>query len=397
MAATLPPISPGWTTHESSTHPGKFYQYNNSTGQTRWTSGSGNAGGRLGNSGNGAPSPSATKGRGISAADASPAATQSPDMTGPMEERITTVIPAKGGPSYSFSPGGAKSTRHGGRDAGITNQEWADPAAKAFYEKGKHAEHRMFYSQSECGDCCGHEPECMCTICVCGNHRCPPVLRHIPYPNLKSEYRKKYPGWDRFPDKVRPKHRGPFNPAPVPGMYDRRQWATPDGQTRARPLPDGGRPQLPFEGQTEYKDAFVPKRPDDPTATSPERTLDPVPFAGTTEHRAAFQGDAADPAKPILPSDPPFETGPFKGDTEHRTRYLGRQGDGARKGRPAADPWKKGPPRDLSTSYQGDYLPHRGQLCPARLLARKKPGQDDHMHYHFTGQFNQLGDPLYNS
>lgn len=298
-------------------------------------------------------------------------------------------------PTLSPSP---KSTASSGRANVVTHSldGWSDPKAKEFYERGKAAEQRMFYSQSECGDICGHEPECMCTICICGNHRCPEPLRHVPYGELKSEYAKRFPGWEKaFPRRHKGKVMAAFKPTPVPGMYDRKSAAPAEAVPRARPLPDQRRPQLPFEGQTEYKDSFVPKQPDERWEKLKDYPMDPIPFDANTESRAMFDGTPGEPAKPLKAGEEPFERGPFKGVSEYDDRFRGEGGDGKRRGPPQAKPWVKGPPRVLRSQYRDEYTGDGGLLCPARLLPQKKPGKDAHMHYHFTGQFNKLGDPLY--
>lgn len=289
-------------------------------------------------------------------------------------------------------------TRSSNSPKGVTSHSldgWSDPKAKEFYEKGKAAEHRMFYSQSECGDMCGHEPECMCTICLCGNHRCPEPLRHVPYGDLKSEYTKRFPGWDAFPARQKGKQSSAFKPTPVPGMYERKAAMPAEAVPRARPLPDQRRPQLPFEGQTEYKDTFVPKQPDERWQRLRDHPMAPIAFDAVTEHRTMYDGTPGEPAKPLKQGEVPFDNGPFQGLTEYDDRYRGEPG-AAQKGKKAAPkPWAKGPARQLKSQYQDEYTGNGGLLCPARLLPQKKPGKDAHMHYYFTGQFNRLGDPLY--
>lgn len=253
----------------------------------------------------------------------------------------------------------------------------------------------MFYSQSECGDVCGHEPECMCTICICGNHRCPEPLRHVPYGELESEYRKKYPGWDAFPRRHKGKPSAAFKPTPVPGMYDRKAAQAAEAAPRMRPLPDQRRPQLPFEGQTEYKDTFVPKQPDERWPRMKDHPMEPIGFDATTEQRAMYDGTPGNPAKPHKTGETPFEEGKFQGDSEYDDRYKGAKGDARRRGPNQAKKWEKGAPRDLRSQYRDEYTGDRGLLCPARLLPQKKPGLDAHMHYKFTGQYNRIGDPMY--
>lgn len=258
------------------------------------------------------------------------------------------------------------------RTTGITSHTldgWSDPKAKEFYERGKAAEHRMFYSQSECGDLCGHEPECMCTICICGNHRCPEPLRHVPYGDLRSEYSKRFPGWDTYPTRQKGKVSGAFRPTPVPGMYDRKTAAPAEAAPRARPLPDQRRPQLPFEGQTEYKDTYIPKQPDERWQQLKDIVVDPIPFEATTEHRTMFDGTPAEPAKPVKHGETPFERGPFQGVSEYDHRYDGQPGQLRRPAQQQPRKWTKGPPRSLKSQYQDEYTGNGGLLCPARSVS----------------------------
>jgi len=213
----------------------------------------------------------------------------------------------------------------------------------------------------------------------------------VPYPNLKSEYQKKFKPFPFDDNRYRAPERKPFHgPAykPAPAKYP----AHPP-QQRQQKLQEAPLRPLPFDGTTTYKDNFIPREIDPKDPKKPQEAKPSLPFTGNTEYRKAFDGKEGAPAEPVRPLNKPAESGPFNGSTEHRDQYQGRPGPLEK---PTKEPFQYdyGPPRDLQSSK--DMFPrHKGVLCPARLLKHKKPHEDCHMHFHFSGQFNELGDPLY--
>jgi len=271
-----------------------------------------------------------------------------------------------------------------------------DPLVSATYEKSKEMTAR-FESGSECGICCGEDPECICTICNCGNHRCPPCVVSVPYPDLKTEYQKKFKPWDGTDNRYRRPQDKPFSAPAAPD-----HWKTTNSNYKGHPIEPRSRPpkdplssSLPFEGVSTYRENFVPKEWDPKDAKKRLEAGPMLPFTGNTEHRTAYKGKPGDAASPFSELHKVPDTGPFLDSTEHKDAYQGRPNDAEPRKPSKAVPYKYGPNRNLKTGYQEDYPGHPGQLCPARLLRPKKPAHDCHHHFHFTGQFNSVGDPLY--
>eukprot|EP01084_Bolivina_argentea_P115888 206004_1 len=150
---------PGWRKIGSRKHPGSFFWLQESTGRTQWH-------------------PPAADDRENQAShfnlNKAHVARPSTAPTKPSKHRIRQLqnsgaSPIRGGPLF-------------------------DPITVGVLEKAQ-ALNDKFASSSVCSICCGEDPECICTICNCGNHRCPQHWHHVPYPNIKTEYQKKYPEW----------------------------------------------------------------------------------------------------------------------------------------------------------------------------------------------------------
>lgn len=250
---------------------------------------------------------------------------------------------------------------------------------------------------SECGLCCGEDPECICTICICGMHRCPMRAIHMPYGPLGTEYTTRYPRWPGAPREPPRAPREPHRPRAAPGAYEpsSRAFKGGPGAERARAPPDSTGVKLPFRSTTTYRDTYVPKGAGDGRERPDRSQLPPrAPFAGTTEYRAGYQGVPGDAAAPVEPVDKALESGPFDPHTEYRDRYVGKPGRVERRPR-ETEPWSYGPRRDLESAYRRDYVPQKALLCPARLLKPKRPVDDEHQHFHPTGTVNLMGDTLY--
>eukprot|EP01002_Notosolenus_urceolatus_P003598 NODE_1951_length_1241_cov_171.628356_g1619_i0.p1 GENE.NODE_1951_length_1241_cov_171.628356_g1619_i0~~NODE_1951_length_1241_cov_171.628356_g1619_i0.p1 ORF type:complete len:331 (+),score=76.91 NODE_1951_length_1241_cov_171.628356_g1619_i0:77-1069(+) len=305
--------------------------------------------------------------------------------------RVTSAPPSRGHAGLAASDGAAARHPAGGREDILA---LSDPI-KSLKGTGLGIPQHL-KSGSECSVCCGDNPECICTVCICGCHRCPPVTNTKPFNGL-SEYQKKFKPWEAGGDRYRRKPGKPLHTKAAPGAWNTSNSMVPHPpQARAQREKDTANPRLPFDGTSHYRDSFIPKEIEEKSPKDRKKADAQLPFDGTTEQRKAFQGFNGKPADPCSPPNKPLDATPFLGTTENRDEFQGRPTELERR-KKDKESWEYGPPRDLNSSYRDNYDGKTGYLCPARLLKSKKHAHDGHLHFHFTGQYNTLGDPLYSA
>jgi len=182
-----------------------------------------------------------------------------------------------------------------------------------------------------------HAEDCICTICTCGKHACPPTPRSTHYPTtLSSEARSSYSG--RFEPAVRAQR------------------------------PDTWKPRnVPFEGEsttrTDFKDyGIVPRSQARRTAADLMDTgvgRSHVPFDDTTTHKSDFPAHPLGTRQPAKPLQANLSTlGPDDRDfaTEGRTCYVPH----ALQSRQARPPEQARPslPFVGTTTNKSDFAPH---------------------------------------
>ncbi|KAJ7568276.1 hypothetical protein O6H91_01G025700 [Diphasiastrum complanatum] len=207
---------------------------------------------------------------------------------------------------------------------------------------------------------------CMCTLCTCGQHKCPPKrdlgASGFP-PDRKSEYIQKYPAWPLAARKAHKPPPAPINEAPFSGLttyhvdfekkkIPQRQRHVPSGKTLENCIPSGELTDAVSEYATRFtKFPVQPRHPhqkppvqansapfDDrttnkcdykqwplviraPTKQAENSKSDGV-FDDITTYKVAFW-DKSKNLKPFRRTEKPklVETGPFHGTTTHAADY----------------------------------------------------------------------------
>lgn len=144
------------------------------------------------------------------------------------------------------------------------------------------------------------EVGCVCTICTCGVHHCPPtpMERHSYEPGLASDYASKFKGGSV------PVHR--------------------------QPKPEYVHASKPFEGTTEHKDNFVTLENAQRSNIKPKAgavTLgylygDERKFQPGSMYRDNFTGKPGQKAANYKPADTFLQSGKFDGDTTSRAAFV---------------------------------------------------------------------------
>jgi hypothetical protein len=199
-----------------------------------------------------------------------------------------------------------------------------------------------------------HRENCVCTVCTCGRHHCPPpVAEKLPFEGNSTSHldydRKplpgktarppsaytpgpKFEGTSRYQDEFTAKEMCPFAPvaqAPRPAPVPFEGQSTSRSDYDAKPLPGrtvrqgpsytpGGR----FEGESEYHRDFRPPSPDAYARPGPAPHLADrphIPFEGITENRAELTPKPL-PERVVRPGATYSPGGKFEGESEsHRT------------------------------------------------------------------------------
>lgn len=230
-------------------------------------------------------------------------------------------------------------------------QSQQQPASSSPYPAGLRARDLPAYNTD-------HEESCICTVCSCGRHACPPTPRISHYdPSIVSESRGSY--------------RGIFSPA-------KRAGAPTSFHSR----------DIPFEGEStskaDYKNhGIVPRRSGPPNSSYTDTGIgrNGAPFDDTTSNKSDY------PAHPIFPRS---SGGPREGNlstqgiddrdfsTEGRGQYVPHPIQPRGNGRPMDSPIQSLPFRGTSTNH-ADF-PAYANARPSVPKFRSggfQPSQDD--------------------
>lgn len=236
-----------------------------------------------------------------------------------------------------------------------------------------------------------HEADCICTVCSCGRHACPPTPRTNHYePGLMSEARASYSGRFVPAQRVRPNDNWKPHNARFEGTtthqedYAHPGAAAPRRALNRSALMDTGvlNSSAPFDDTTTHKSDF-PAHPIRPR--SARAPLDGgLEFGGDsrdfhTENRAnfvphAFQPRRSGPVETLRPSLP------FHGASTAATDYTAFPG-----ARPAvpkfrSGEWEASPDeRDFHSEFRASFTPKSVAPCPAIPVATSSKPLSGHV------------------
>ncbi|EUR72335.1 hypothetical protein PFBG_02429 [Plasmodium falciparum 7G8] len=170
---------------------------------------------------------------------------------------------------------------------------------------------------------------CVDEICTCGFHRCPRIIKSIPFEG-ESNYRSEF-GPKALPELPPQIYMKPPKPLPFEGQTNyRSEFGESNYRSDYGPKPLPELPpriemklpkSLPFEGESNYRSEFGPK----PLPELPPKIYmqppKPLPFEGESNYRSEFG------PKPLPELPPRHETKlvkqlPFEGESSYRTEYI---------------------------------------------------------------------------
>lgn len=237
-----------------------------------------------------------------------------------------------------------------------------------------------------------HEEDCICTVCSCGKHACPPTPRETRYdPNMTSEARQSYNGVFSpakrvgAPDQYKPRENVPFEGESTHKADYRNHGVLPrhtGGPTRGALMDTGvGKSQSPFDDTTTHKSDF-PAHPLAPRKSGGPRdgnlsTLGPDERDWSTEGRNAYRPHPLQ-ARGSRPTEGLPLSLPFSGTSTHKSDFPAYAN-----ARPSVPKFKfhehapSPEDRDFSTEGRTHFTPKERETCPAipvAVAAKSQPG-----------------------
>ena len=237
-----------------------------------------------------------------------------------------------------------------------------------------------------------HEEDCICTVCSCGKHACPPTPREAHYdPNMTSEARQSYNGVFSpakrvgAPDQYKPREGVPFEGESTHKADYRNHGVLPrhtGGPTRGALMDTGvGKSQTPFDDTTTHKSDF-PAHPLVARKSGGPRdgnlsTLGPDERDWSTEGRNAYRPHPLQ-ARGSRPQEGLPLSLPFSGTSTHKSDFPAYAN-----ARPSIPKFKfhehiQSPEdRDFSTEGRTHFTPKERESCPAipvAVSAKSSPG-----------------------
>ncbi|SCM20942.1 subpellicular microtubule protein 1, putative [Plasmodium berghei] len=161
---------------------------------------------------------------------------------------------------------------------------------------------------------------CVDEICTCGFHRCPKIIKPLPFEgesNYRSEFGPK--PLPELPPRVETKlvkslpfegesnYRSEFGPKPLPEI-----------QPRVENKPHK---TLPFEGESNYRSEFGPKPLPELPPRVETKLVKSLPFEGESYYRSEFGPKPLPEIQPRV-ENKPHKTLPFEGESNYRTEYV---------------------------------------------------------------------------
>jgi hypothetical protein len=235
-----------------------------------------------------------------------------------------------------------------------------------------------------------HEESCICTVCTCGKHACPPTPRVNHYdPNMASESRQAYTG--KFvpakragaPDQYKP-HDAPFEGISThTASYPNHGPIAPrKSPPRSSMMDTGvGRNQTPFDDTTTHKSDY-PAHPLAPRSSGGPKqgnlsTLGNDDRDFSTEGRTVYVPHPLQSRKSRAPEElrPSI---PFQGVSTNKSDFPHHVN-----ARPSIPKFRSSgfqpnpEDRDFATENRGNFIPMTIETCPAipvAVLTKNRPG-----------------------
>lgn len=217
-----------------------------------------------------------------------------------------------------------------------------------------------------------HPPECICTICTCGAHKCPPDRVQGRYHNLKSSYMEDFRGEYQQPERInRPQYI--HRPRPFEGTTTNQEDFAYRGMPERRKLAvlkdNGlGGQGLPFEGVTTNQHDFRKwnSRPAEPTIKQNSRAfIVPDDRNFESEFGAQFVPKAGGQRRSRAPANRQTQSLPFQGETTNQADFQEWNSRPARSFGQTSTYRPRVDDRDFLTEGRSEYTQKPFDHCPA--------------------------------
>eukprot|EP00163_Fabomonas_tropica_P014399 TRINITY_DN2623_c0_g1_i1.p1 TRINITY_DN2623_c0_g1~~TRINITY_DN2623_c0_g1_i1.p1 ORF type:complete len:272 (+),score=45.52 TRINITY_DN2623_c0_g1_i1:360-1175(+) len=242
-----------------------------------------------------------------------------------------------------------------------------------------------------------HDLNCVCDVCTCGRHRCPPSApkeRHYDPSLLQTTNQRDLKEWPLNPSE-------PFQPpaqlspsGKFMGQTAYQSAFTPppaDGYARQPAVEAaGGPPQRPFVGKSTYDRDFTEhdgdgRMPVQGSAVHLQRHhgegIPSGPFMGETTYKHEFVPKEGMRSDPLMVDPDERPSLPFNGNTTYNRDYPGYDAEAT----PALAHGERYTPNTAPfndhTSYRDNYTGAQPEPCPATALSARPPSPDGHVYY----------------
>jgi hypothetical protein len=248
-----------------------------------------------------------------------------------------------------------------------------------------------------------HDAECLCTICSCGAHRCPPDVVQGRYNGIKSEQQAAYTG-AYLPVTRKTKEAYVYAPRAFEGSTtnqdDYQYWANvqprkPSGL--ARKTNDVFGSNLKFEGTTTNKHDFRKWK------ASPAQSNKPAGELHYTPDNRDFKTEVGDqfdykhikPRESCKPSSTTISSNlKFEAVTTHQADFTKKERIQSKSVQRKARYVPRKETRQFQTESSGQYTEKTGEQCPARALYSKTKTTNGHVKVENDGRTWRLTQPI---
>lgn len=232
-----------------------------------------------------------------------------------------------------------------------------------------------------------HGAECICTICRCGGHACPPDMVQGRYGNIQSEAQAQYRGtWIppiRAPKQQHVHSHRPFN-GTTTNQEDYKYWGRGEGTQPSQTARGNNgvfNHGLPFDATTTAKHDF---RKWDAKPAQLARQNQSAQYAPDnrnfqTEQSAQFEYKRMKPRGSCAPDLTATRSLPFEGTTTHQEDFQrsggkpARSYGGVRRYAPRSDT------RNWVTEARGQFTEKEFDVCPAHGFSTKTKDFNGHV------------------
>lgn len=233
-----------------------------------------------------------------------------------------------------------------------------------------------------------HPAECICTVCNCGAHHCPPDIVQGHYNNIKSEHQAQYTGEFVMPHRVNKQ------------MYMHKPLRFEGTTTNQEDYKYYGNPKrrVPSETARGNNDVFTSNLPFDATTTAkhdyrrwdaaPAKPCNVIPKPTFTADSRNFQTEASSqydykrqrPRASCAPELSATASLPFEGRTLHQTDFPRHKGVSPARSFQRTRQWRpRGEDRFFDTEARAQYTEKDLDVCPAKPLSKTRKDYNGHV------------------